>query len=346
MDKWPVLQGTALAVNVTLRDATGAVITTYTGSETLAATLWPSGSVPALLTPSVAWVTPSIGLIQVSLTAAQSAQLAAGRYELAVTLTASGVTSGVYEASIIVEAQATAGTAFPTYGGPAIGPAALSQVYCTDEDMLIRAAQDFTNLCPRSQTLAAGADGSFTAGAPWVLTSTVTNFVNAGVAPGNIVVLTAPKSQYQTSGGWLLAVASVSNMSVTLRRPGLLAGVGLPPAPAAGLAGVVFSVPYYGPQIDNASYDANKFFGIDINSPMKSPDKLYDARELQQFVVLTVLRRLYIAAEKTATGDYKLKLADVSCELEELKSRLQVHWGTTSQGSQPASSLFAARMRR
>ena len=221
----------------------------------------------------------------------------------------------------------------------------LATVYCTDEDLLVRAPADYLNLCPKSQVLAQATDGVFAAGARWTLTSAATDFVAAGVAAGHVVALTAPRSAFPNPGGLLLVVDAVATGSIVLRRPGMTAGVGLPPGPAAGLTGVSFTVPYYAPQIDQASYDVNAAVGVDPADADRAPSRLYDVRELRRLTVLTVLKRLYVAAEKTAAGDYALRLADVSPELGELRSGLVVHWGE-ARDSEPPDSVFASRLRR
>lgn len=220
-------------------------------------------------------------------------------------------------------------------------PAPLAVVYCTDEDIAIRAPQDFVALCPKWQRLAFGADGGLDPGG-WVLSSATVDFEANGVAPGHVVALAKPGAF--SPEGDLFAVDSVAGKSATLRRLGRPGGGGQPPA-AAGAAGVKFEVRTYGPQIDNASYDANKFFGIDPNLASKAPDKLYEPRELRQFVALTVLRRMYAAADKVAAGDYDLKLGLVAQELTDLRGRLQLQWGPQGEG-QPPNSVLGARTRR
>lgn len=224
-------------------------------------------------------------------------------------------------------------------------PASLATVYCTDEDILLRAPQDYLRLCPASQVLASSTDGVFEADSPWLLSSPTVDFEALGVGANNVVALTAPRATFATPGGVLMATNAASGNAVSLRRPGKALGIGQPPAPTDGVNSVAFSVLTFGPQIDNASYDANQFFGIDPASSDRPPSRLYDRRELQQYTVLTVLRRAYVAAEKTATGDFRLKLEDVTRELDELRARLVVRWGST-RDAEPPTSAFTARIRR
>lgn len=223
--------------------------------------------------------------------------------------------------------------------------APLATLYCTDEDIALRAPVDYTNIVPRWQKLASGTDGAFVeATGPWTLVSASTDFAGVGLQPGNVVALTGPRSLFPGLGE-LFAVDSVGvDGSVTLRRCGQVAGIGQPPGVSLP-TGVTFVVQTFEPQIEMASYDANKFFGIDPNFPDRAPTNLYDARELRQFVVLSVLRRIYIAVDKETTGDYERKLGLVTQELADLQSRLTVHWGTLKQLDTP-NNLFSSRLRR
>lgn len=321
--------------------------TPFASDDALSCRVWKTPGGPELATPDADWVGATgyqTGEFRVAVAAADTADLDPGdyRYEVAVTRDGKSVTldAGVFR---VLAAPGETPETPPAYGGADGAPARLATVYCTDEDVLVRAPQDYVNLCPRSQTLAAGSDGAFDGSDPWTLTSASVDFESAGVAVGSVVLLRKPNAF--GGAGLLMAVAGVDGDAVTLRRPGLAAGKGMPPATTAGLTGVTFEAATFAPQIDVASYDANKFFGIDPNVSGRSPDRLYDARELQQWAVLTVLQRAYVAAEKTAAGDFKLKLADVTDQLQNLQSRLVVRWGELGQGD-PPTSVFSARVRR
>src|SRR5437879_2578332 len=120
-------------------------------------------------------------------------------------------------------------------------PSQTSPVFCTDEDILVRAGGDWATLCPPWQSMAAGTDGAFANNAPWVLTSASVNFQTHGVAPNQVVWLTAPKANYP-GGGQFLAIDSVLAGAITLRRPHKDLNVGQPPSPTAGLTGVAFAI--------------------------------------------------------------------------------------------------------
>ncbi len=173
-------------------------------------------------------------------------------------------------------------------------PAQSLPVYATDEDILVKASGDFVTLAPSWQCMAKGTDGVFATSVPWVLTSSTINFATNGVSPNQVVALTAPKSQYP-GGGDLLAIDSVSGNSITLRRPHKDLNVGMPPAPAAGLSNVAFTVTTFDPQIEEASFDLKRRFGIDENITFRDSSWIYDLRDLRMVVVLTVLYDRYTA---------------------------------------------------
>lgn len=244
-------------------------------------------------------------------------------------------TIGAIEAAVSVHDTQTTGIA-PALNG-------LATVYCTDENIALRAWGDYMAVCPPSQKLAAGTDGVILSADRWTLTSATVDFEAAGIVPGHVVWLKLANTF--GSNGEIYAVNAVDGDSVTLRRLGQTASVGQPPAPAAGLTGVSFSVLTFGPQIDVASYDANHFFGIDVISPTKSPARMYDQRELQSYVVLMVLKRAYAISLKQKAEDYALKLEQVSEELSDLTARLTIRWGSDGK-SEPPTSIFSTRVRR
>ena len=81
-------------------------------------------------------------------------------------------------------------------------------VYCTDEDILVRAGGDFIMLCPPWQQMAAGTDGVFAPGTPWVLNSASVNFAANGVSPNQVAWLTAPATHQRAGANSLRLTAS------------------------------------------------------------------------------------------------------------------------------------------
>ena len=58
-----------------------------------------------------------------------------------------------------------------------------------------------------------------------------------------------------------------------------------------------------------------------------------------------MLRRAYIDAARAKAEDYADKLALVTQDLDDLRSRLILHWGPLASGD-PPNSVFSARTRR
>jgi hypothetical protein len=214
----------------------------------------------------------------------------------------------------------------------------VSPVYCTDEDLAVRATGDFANLCPPWQRLAAGSDGVFDEDDLWTISSASTDFAEAGLAVGHVVHLTLPKSRYGPSGH--LYAVSTANLdgTLTLRNVGMAAGLGVPPGPVGGLNGLTFEVPTFTPQIEEVSYRINRDYRIDALDPDREPADLYDRRELRDLAVLMVLRQQYVMENRSETGDYKMKIDRLDTELGILGPRISIRWGPTGEDSPPSNT--------
>ncbi len=223
-------------------------------------------------------------------------------------------------------------------------PQLTSPVYATDEDIAVRAGGDFTTLCPGWQQMAFGTDGFFLPGTPWILNSTATNFAANNVMPNQVVVLSQPKSQFP-GGGVLLAVDSVNGNSLTLRRLYKDLNVGQPPAPAAGLSGVTFAINTFDPQIEEASFDLKRRFGIDENIVDRTSSWIYDLRDLCAATVLTVLFARYSQEARSDRGDFPRKIEQTKIELEQVLARVQIRWGPLGNSAEPAT-LFSCKLSR
>jgi hypothetical protein len=223
-------------------------------------------------------------------------------------------------------------------------PDRLAIVYATDENLALRASGDFAVLCPDWQKLAQGTDGAFAAGSPWLLTSASINFVTAGVTPGHVVLLRKPATAFKGSGE-LLAVDTASPAGLTLRRLGSGPNLGQPPAPAAGLTGVEFLIASLDPQIEEASFDLIRRFGIDPNVAGRTPGDVHDLRDLRQACVLAVLAQRYAAETRADHGDFALKLTQVNHELAEILARLTLRWGGSGTDRQ-STNWFSTRLVR
>ena len=213
-------------------------------------------------------------------------------------------------------------------------PSQLTTVYATDESIAIKAASDYDALCPPGQTLARGSDGVFASGTPWVLTSASIDFEDQGVGVNDVVLLTTPKTLFPGSGEFL-AVESASGGSLTLRRVGEAAGVGQPPG-IGGATGVTFEIETFYPQIEEASFDLNRRYGIDPAVTGRAPSDLYDLRDLRLATVCKVLRDRYTAESRDSRSDFARKAKAMDDELTQVMSRLSVRWAASATAPQSA----------
>lgn len=226
-------------------------------------------------------------------------------------------------------------------------PSQTTPVYCSDEDILVHGGGDFALICPVWQQMAAGNDGVFAPGTPWVLTSASVDFQTNGVNPNQVVWLTAPKSQYP-GGGIFMAVDSASGNSITLRRPYKDLNIGMPPAPTTGLTGVAFAINTLDPQIEEASYDLKLRFAIDDNpivGEYRSSTWIYDLQVLRVATVYSVLLERYTQETRTERGDFEKKVVRFRQKLDDALARVQVRWGPFGNSAEP-STLFSCKLSR
>ncbi len=216
--------------------------------------------------------------------------------------------------------------------------------YATDEDIAVRAGGDFITLCPPWQQMAAGTDGYFNSGSPWVFNSTATNFQSNNVCPNQVLWLSAPRSQYPGTGQ-LLAIDSVSGTSLTLRRLHKDLNVGNPPAPAAGLTNITFAINTLDPQTEEASFDIKRRFAIDERIVARSSSWIYDMRDLRMATILSVLYDRYTSEARTERGDFAMKIARIRQQLDDVLARVQVRWGPFGNSAEP-STLFSCKLSR
>jgi hypothetical protein len=256
--------------------------------------------------------------------------------EISVTATVAGIEGKGVIGRFQVDAPSEVSSA-TAYAPPA-------ELYCTDEDVAIRAMGDYPAIVPASQLLAHGTDGTIAGTARWRLDSATVDFYGAGVHAGNVAWLTRPAASFGPQGE-LFAVESVSLAGVLLRRLGRKQFVGQPPAPAAGLTGVEFRVLTFDPQIETATFEINELYGIDPTVPELSAARLTNPRQLQQLCALWVLERAYGAQMRKREEDFALKHAQYEEELEDLRSRVVVRRGPHGSEAAPGG-LFGTRIRR
>ena len=88
-----VMVGADAAWKLTLRDRASKPITTYTSAAALSAACWQGDDQAALFSPSATWIDPASGTIALAVSAAQTATLTAGVYDLLIAITAGGLTA-------------------------------------------------------------------------------------------------------------------------------------------------------------------------------------------------------------------------------------------------------------
>lgn len=223
-------------------------------------------------------------------------------------------------------------------------PASVATIYATDEDFVVLAGADFQVLANRWHRFAAGGDGVFGAGDPWTLTSASNDFVAQGLLPNMVVQLLKPTANFPGSGD-LLAIETVAAHALGLRRVGEDAGVGLPPAPAAGLAQVQFLVTSLRRQLEDTSYLLNEQFSIDPNLPLRTPGDLYDVRVMRRLTVYHTALRLYANANRDQKGDFADKVGYYESAYEAELAGANLRWGPRGD-TQPATSRFSTRVTR
>ena len=166
----------------------------------------------------------------------------------------------------------------------------LATVWATDEHVARAEAADFPLLCPVAQKVASGSDGAILAGS-FSFTSAV-NFSLQGVLPGNMLQLTGPSATINLKD--LLVVDTVAGTTITLRRLRMSAGMGQPPV-GTNATGVTFLIATLAPQIEEASYEINRDFGLDDLVPGAQPSQVIDQRAATSATVALVLIGQYLA---------------------------------------------------
>lgn len=216
----------------------------------------------------------------------------------------------------------------------------LATVYATDEDLARAASADFLLLLPPGQDVAYGSDGTFSHLSPWSLSSATGDFVNQGLADGQVVLLTLPASsrpKWWGSNGELFAVDGQpqSATSLNLRRVASPSGFGQSPCGPLDLSGVTYRVGTFYPQVEQASFDLNRELGIDPDIDTRSPSELRDLRELRMACVWAVLRDQYEDQYRNGGDVFESKLKNAEARLKSVKDRLAVRWLNNDQDTMP-----------
>lgn len=216
----------------------------------------------------------------------------------------------------------------------------LTTLYCSDEDLAVRASGDWEAIAPRDQAIARGTDGVIDV-TSWGLASATVDFEDRGAIRGGMVRLwgargSAAGSRFGTteSPEWFAVEAAVGGV-LTLRRKGLAVGVGEPAGGLAEITGVEFAVLTLAPQIEKASRDLNHRYGID-GRPGRAATDLHDLDDLREACELTVLHKHYLALSRIGgRDDFKAKAKLLKEELDEVLARLSLRWGGNGEDKVP-----------
>ena len=223
-----------------------------------------------------------------------------------------------------------------------MGSTYLTTVYATDEDIFNESSADWAVIVPKSNRYAAGCDGVFAAGSPWVLTSASSLFATQGVVSGQVVQLTI----HGQSGTSFCAVDQADDvLGLTLRRCGFGTGEGLPPAPAGGLTGVTFLVLSLKPQIERTAYELDQRYAIDPFMPNRQPANIYDLRIFRRLTALQVLYLQYAGMNRSKAGDFADKVGFYLAEYRAALDTAAVRWGADGT-SQPPTTSTSCRISR
>jgi hypothetical protein len=298
----------------------------------------------AVFDPAVVLTVASTGVGQYVVTGTIPSTYSPGDW---VTIVVTSTVAGVTASEILASFQLTGPITVPS--SPTVGPASpppevLGQVYCTDEDLAVRASGDFGVLCPDWQRTAYAVDGAFDPADLWTLTSPSTDFGGAGVQPRQVIDLQKPVTTFR-GGHALLGVDSVNGTSITLHRLGSSSSVGAPPSPIGGLTGVQFSINTLGPQIEEESFILNRRYNIDPTIPSRRPTDMSDMRELRYACVLGTLYKRYSAETRNDREDFAFKAKSIYQELTEVYARLEIRWASAVIG-QDKTNWFSTRIER
>lgn len=210
---------------------------------------------------------------------------------------------------------------------------------------------DFCTLAMADSSLASGADGAFSADDRWTIASATVDFEAQGVAAQHVLVVTGPRGLVQGKP-LRFAVDSVAGNAATLRRVGMGAGAGQPPAPPGGMSGVAFEVPTFGPDIDAASFRLKQRFAIDERVAYRSSSWIYRGdedlyRTLREACCQAVLRDVYEreSRDQQGAGDFARKASLAARRYQEALDAVNLRWG--QQGtSNPPTNAFSTRLGR
>ena len=215
-------------------------------------------------------------------------------------------------------------------------PAPLEIVYATDEDVFRLYPDQFPMLVPSSQVRAAGNDGVFQAGERWTLESESVQFLGR-VSGGMVIELVKVSGRpfHWPASGLYMAIETVTLNSVILANIGEELGVGEPPGPVGGLEGVEFFVRTLYPQIEDASFELNRRYGIDPRIPSRMPTDLYEIRDLRRACIQMVVEDRIASAVRSDDDRLAKLLEVVRSQIKKSEERLGVRWNDHPEDFSP-----------
>lgn len=219
-----------------------------------------------------------------------------------------------------------------------MGSTYLSTVYATDEDVYNESSADWGTIVPKSNRYAAGTDGTFTGGAPWVLTSASSLFASQGVVSGQVVRLHGP-APYFNVPQFLAIDSATDNGGLALRRCGFVLAEGMPPGPAGGLNSVSFEVLSLKPQIERTAYELDQRYAVDPFMPNRQPANIYDMRVFRRLTALHVLYTQYAGMNRSKAGDFSDKVSFYKSEYQAALESATVRWGAMGTSQPPTGAL-------
>jgi hypothetical protein len=200
-------------------------------------------------------------------------------------------------------------------------------LFCTDEDVAIKAPGDYPGLVPSHQRAAFGTGASL---ADWILTATE-DLEAIGLSPGHVVRLTRTT---QDALADLVGVVSVTGMAATLCRLGELDETTGPAPVFPDGASITYDARTVRPQIVQVTRDMLVRYGyIDFSY-------VADPGTFRRLCVLNVLIDLFGSQHRAAKAgtspeeDFRVKYGDLLAERDmELKRIDALHSPATEQPS-------------
>jgi hypothetical protein len=193
--------------------------------------------------------------------------------------------------------------------------------FCSEEDLALEATGDLALIAPRSPYFAKGSDGVLTAGGRTV-SSALVDFAAQGVLADTLCILsgsiTAPAARTTFGIGGEVFIVSVDAVggSITLRNPGMLAGIGQAPSLSA-LTSVNFLLPSFLAIRKQATDRIRQSINFDSESDLITDD------DRRQICVYEVLRTRYRACTVNKDDDFSQQYRKYSVLFNELLDELK-----------------------